>query len=101
MRTTNHIGASEKNSKSVRISGGRALVSQPRSDGGARKVNLCSSDLFEALIAGNIPLKNLAIENVFFFFLKNYCTDKNITDESTLRKNHVVDDIYKDVFRKN
>ncbi|KAF0748382.1 Uncharacterized protein FWK35_00032412 [Aphis craccivora] len=44
----------------------------------------------KALIASNIPLKKLSNPK-FRNFLKKYCRNQNIPDESTLRKNYIID----------
>lgn len=69
----------------------------------AKKESDFSSDLCKALVSSNIPLKKLNNPNLRQF-LKKYCTNQIIPDESTLRKNYlqpiyneVLDDIRRDI----
>jgi hypothetical protein len=68
-----------------------AQQSLRQSFGEASKSNeqqVFNSDLCEALLSANIPLTNLNNSNLKTF-LEKYC-QKNIPDESTLRKSYVI-----------
>lgn len=53
-----------------------------------KQKNGFNMDLCEALLASNVPLHKLT-NPAFKDFLRKYCLNQNIPDESTLRKNYV------------
>lgn len=63
-----------------------ALSSDVTSKG--EKNNQFNMDLCEALVASNIPLHKLT-NSAFKNFLRKYCVNRKIPDESTLRKNYI------------
>ncbi|KAF0709295.1 CGG triplet repeat-binding protein 1, partial [Aphis craccivora] len=75
IRTATHIAASEKKVRQPILLVARCLY---------------HSLVLTALIASNIPLKKLSNPK-FRNFLKKYCRNQNIPDESTLRKNYIID----------
>lgn len=91
---SNSYSGLKKKSKIIHSSSSQALISQPRSNSMTCKDNF-NNDLCEALIASNIPLKKLNNPK-FRSFLKKYCMIQKIPDESTLRKNYIVN-VYRDI----
>lgn len=66
------------------------LLSNCMSKNETSKSNDFNKDLCEMLISCNIPLKKLNNVNMRNF-LKKYCANQKVPDESTLRKFHVAD----------
>lgn len=92
IKTSGHVVKKRKESTPVQT----LLTSIPSSK--CQEKSDFAVDLCNALVSSNIPFHKLNNPN-FKNFLKKYCTNQHIPDESTIRKNYL-DIIYKNVIEE-